>query len=114
LSCLSIHNVASGCHFRLVGILVAYCQVSPAISAYRAPPNDLLDSGKVRELFKIDDASLLMVATDRISAYDEILSNGIPDKGAVLCQISGSPLQATGCRVSQSLTMSSPLVQDPQ
>jgi len=45
-------------------------------------------SGKVRELFKIDDSSLLMVATDRISAYDEILSNGIPDKGAVLCQIS--------------------------
>lgn len=45
-------------------------------------------SGKVRELFRIDDASLLMVATDRISAYDEILSNGIPDKGAVLCQLS--------------------------
>lgn len=47
-----------------------------------------LYSGKVRELYKINDASLLMVVTDRISAYDEILSNGVPDKGHILCQMS--------------------------
>ena len=48
-----------------------------------------MNSGKVRELFTIDDKSLLMAVTDRVSAYDEILSNGIPYKGFVLCQISG-------------------------
>ncbi|KAM3521998.1 hypothetical protein MY4038_008799 [Beauveria bassiana] len=48
----------------------------------------LVASGKVRELYKIDDSSLLMAVTDRISAYDEILSNGVPDKGHILCQIS--------------------------
>ncbi|EGX88002.1 phosphoribosylaminoimidazole-succinocarboxamide synthase [Cordyceps militaris CM01] len=36
----------------------------------------LVASGKVRELYSVDDASLLMAVTDRISAYDEILSNG--------------------------------------
>lgn len=47
-----------------------------------------LHSGKVRELYTINDSSLLMAVTDRISAYDEILSNGVPDKGHILCQMS--------------------------
>lgn len=46
-------------------------------------------SGKVRELYKVDDKTLLMAVTDRISAYDAVLANGVPDKGAILCQISG-------------------------
>ncbi|MDP7290175.1 MAG: phosphoribosylaminoimidazolesuccinocarboxamide synthase [Phycisphaerae bacterium] len=44
-------------------------------------------SGKVRDLYELSD-SLLMVATDRISAYDVVMPNGIPDKGRVLTQIS--------------------------
>ncbi|MEO7454499.1 MAG: phosphoribosylaminoimidazolesuccinocarboxamide synthase [Fimbriimonadales bacterium] len=44
-------------------------------------------SGKVREVFDLDDA-LLMVATDRVSAFDVVLPNGIPDKGKVLNQLS--------------------------
>jgi phosphoribosylaminoimidazole-succinocarboxamide synthase len=44
-------------------------------------------SGKVREIFDLGD-SLLMVATDRISAFDVIMPNGIPRKGEVLTQIS--------------------------
>jgi len=44
-------------------------------------------SGKVRDLYELPDA-LLMVATDRISAYDVVMPNGIPDKGRVLTQIS--------------------------
>jgi phosphoribosylaminoimidazole-succinocarboxamide synthase len=44
-------------------------------------------SGKVRELFDLGDA-FLMVATDRISAFDCIMPNGIPRKGEVLTQIS--------------------------
>src|SRR5688572_31080565 len=44
-------------------------------------------SGKVREIFDLGDR-LLMVATDRISAFDVIMPNGIPRKGEVLTQIS--------------------------
>jgi phosphoribosylaminoimidazole-succinocarboxamide synthase len=46
-----------------------------------------LRSGKVREVFDLDD-TLLFVATDRLSAFDVILPDPIPDKGAVLNQIS--------------------------
>ncbi len=45
-------------------------------------------SGKVREIYRIDDDRLLFVATDRISAYDVILADPIPDKGRVLTGLS--------------------------
>lgn len=41
-------------------------------------------SGKVREIYEIDSKTLLFVATDRISAYDVIMKNGVPQKGALL------------------------------
>ena len=44
-------------------------------------------SGKVRDIYELPD-QLLIVATDRISAYDVVMPNGIPDKGRVLTQIS--------------------------
>ena len=44
-------------------------------------------SGKVRDIYELPDG-LLLVATDRISAYDVVMPNGIPDKGRVLTQIS--------------------------
>ena len=47
-----------------------------------------LHSGKVRDLFELPDGLLLMVASDRISAYDFVLPTPIPDKGAVLTQLS--------------------------
>ncbi|HSJ84344.1 MAG TPA: phosphoribosylaminoimidazolesuccinocarboxamide synthase [Acidimicrobiia bacterium] len=47
-----------------------------------------LASGKVREIYEIDDQRLLFVATDRISAYDVILNQAIPDKGRVLTALS--------------------------
>ena len=47
-----------------------------------------LHSGKVRELFALDGDLLLMVATDRISAFDYVLPSEIPDKGAVLTALS--------------------------
>ena len=50
-------------------------------------PN-LLYRGKVRDTYPIDDDTLLMVATDRISAFDVVLPTGIPNKGAALNQIS--------------------------
>ena len=47
-----------------------------------------LYSGKVRELYAIDDQHMLMVATDRISTFDVILNQTIPQKGIYLTQIS--------------------------
>lgn len=45
-------------------------------------------SGKVREIYRVDDHHLLLVATDRISAYDFILDSAIPDKGRILTAMS--------------------------
>ncbi|EPZ99134.1 phosphoribosylaminoimidazolesuccinocarboxamide synthase [Glaesserella parasuis MN-H] len=45
-------------------------------------------SGKVRDLYEIDDKRMLMVATDRLSAFDVILDDPIPRKGEILTQIS--------------------------
>ena len=47
-----------------------------------------LYSGKVRELYETDDGVLLLVATDRISAFDHVLETEIPDKGKILTQLS--------------------------
>ena len=47
----------------------------------------LIGRGKVRDLYAVGDA-LLMVATDRISAFDHVLGSGIPGKGKILTQIS--------------------------
>lgn len=51
--------------------------------------------GKVRDVYDIDDKYLVMVATDRISAFDVILPEGIPYKGQVLNQIASYFLDAT-------------------
>jgi phosphoribosylaminoimidazole-succinocarboxamide synthase len=55
----------------------------PALSDYQH-----LASGKVRELYRIDDTHLLFVATDRISAFDYVLDSMIPDKGRILTAMS--------------------------
>jgi phosphoribosylaminoimidazole-succinocarboxamide synthase len=56
----------------------------------RPPLSDYLHlaSGKVRELYRIDDDHLLFVASDRISAFDYILQTEIPDKGRILTAMS--------------------------
>lgn len=51
--------------------------------------------GKVRDVYNIDDELMIMVATDRISAFDVILPKGIPFKGQVLNQIAAKFLDAT-------------------
>jgi phosphoribosylaminoimidazole-succinocarboxamide synthase len=55
----------------------------PGLSDYQH-----LASGKVREIYRIDDKHLLFAATDRISAYDYILDSEIPDKGRILTAMS--------------------------
>ena len=58
-----------------------------ALMETRFPDWRLLSRGKVRDNYEVGDA-LLIVSTDRISAFDHVLPNGIPDKGKVLNQIS--------------------------
>ena len=48
----------------------------------------LIHAGKVRRLYAMPDGDILMVATDNISAFDQVLSTPIPDKGAILNQLS--------------------------
>src|SRR6202142_4731967 len=55
----------------------------PALTDYQH-----LASGKVRELYRVDDEHLLLVASDRISAYDYVLDSVIPDKGRILTAMS--------------------------
>jgi phosphoribosylaminoimidazole-succinocarboxamide synthase len=62
--------------------------LDPVLLRTEYPDLQLHASGKVRDVYKIDDNRLLFVATDRISAFDYILATGIPHKGKVLTQIS--------------------------
>ncbi len=52
------------------------------------PDLELYASGKVRDLYRVDNEHLMFIATDRISAFDYVLASGIPNKGRVLTQLS--------------------------
>jgi len=54
-----------------------------------------LYTGKVRDVYNINDDYLIMVVSDRISAFDVVLPRGIPYKGQVLTQIASKFLDAT-------------------
>ncbi len=58
------------------------------VMATSALPLRLLARGKVRDIYEVDDRRLLLVATDRVSAFDVVLPDPIPYKGAVLTQLS--------------------------
>jgi len=51
-------------------------------------PLPLVRRGKVREVYSVDDATLLLVASDRVSAFDVVMREPVPQKGAVLTQMS--------------------------
>jgi len=51
-------------------------------------PLPLLRRGKVREVYEVDEGTLLLVASDRVSAFDVVMNEAVPHKGAVLTQIS--------------------------
>jgi phosphoribosylaminoimidazole-succinocarboxamide synthase len=57
------------------------------VTSINGLPFPLLASGKVREIYDLGDA-LLLIATDRLSAFDVILPDGIPGKGIILTQLS--------------------------
>ncbi len=62
---------------------------------FNLPGQKGLYVGKVRDVYNIDDKFLVMVVTDRISAFDVVLPKGIPYKGQVLNQIAAKFLDAT-------------------
>lgn len=59
-----------------------------AVNKSLIPELQLLTRGKVRDVYAIDDDYLLIVATDRLSAYDVVLPDAVPGKGAILTAIS--------------------------
>jgi phosphoribosylaminoimidazole-succinocarboxamide synthase len=63
----------------------------PSLESY-----EHLAAGKVRDLYSIDEQTMLMVASDRISAFDHILSTPIPDKGRILTAMSVYYFDALG------------------
>ena len=67
-----------------------------------------LRSGKVRDLYRLDDARLLLVATDRLSAFDVVLPTPIPDKGRVLTGLSRFWFAATAGIVANHLLATEP------
>jgi len=64
-------------------------------SDYKFPGQKSIYKGKVRDVYNIEDKYLLMIVSDRISAFDVVLPRGIPYKGQVLNQIAARFLDAT-------------------
>ena len=62
-------------------------------------PLPLLRRGKVREVYVVDDHRLLLVASDRVSAFDVVMNERVPYKGAVLTQLTAWWLRALGALV---------------
>ncbi len=60
----------------------------PALVNSDCPTLKLLARGKVRDVYEVDAQHLLFVASDRISAFDVVMANGIPGKGRILTQLS--------------------------
>lgn len=62
--------------------------MTPMVLAESRLPLKRINQGKVREIYAVDDDTLLLVASDRISAFDVVMAEPIPQKGAVLTQMS--------------------------
>lgn len=78
------------------------------------PSLKLINQGKVRDIYDVDANTMLLVATDRLSAFDVVLPTPIKDKGAILTQIANFWFEKLGHIVPNHLTGIDPqsLVQD--
>jgi phosphoribosylaminoimidazole-succinocarboxamide synthase len=78
------------CHPTLLLFLSVFTPPSAIIAAMKPLINSLplVNRGKVREIYAVDDTHLLIVTSDRISAFDVILPTPIPEKGEILTRIS--------------------------
>ena len=73
-------------------------------SNFNFPNQKSVYKGKVREVYNINDKELVMIATDRLSAFDVVMPKGIPYKGQILNQIATSMMKATEDLVPNWLT----------
>ncbi|WP_047545811.1 phosphoribosylaminoimidazolesuccinocarboxamide synthase [Psychroserpens sp. Hel_I_66] len=73
-------------------------------SNFNFPGQKSVYKGKVREVYNIKDEELVMIATDRLSAFDVVMPKGIPYKGQILNQIATSMMKATEDLVPNWLT----------
>jgi len=85
------------------------CLAEPAMSddaifETRIDNLELLARGKVRDIYAIDDAHLLIVATDRLSAFDVVFDQPIPGKGELLTEVSNFWFSRTAGLVTNHLT----------
>jgi phosphoribosylaminoimidazole-succinocarboxamide synthase len=78
--------------------------VSTTLHRSDLPGLPLLHQGKVRDVFDLGDGRLLMVATDRLSAFDVVLPDPIPGKGEMLCQVSNFWFGKTAHLIPNHLT----------
>ena len=62
---------------------------------YHFPGQNSVYRGKVREVYGLDNGLLIMVATDRLSAFDVVMPKGIPHKGQILNQIATKMMRET-------------------
>src|SRR5437016_13121128 len=69
-------------------------------------PLALFRRGKVRDVYSVDDERVLLVATDRVSAFDVVMGETIPSKGAVLTQITAWWLRQLGGHVRHHMLSS--------
>jgi phosphoribosylaminoimidazole-succinocarboxamide synthase len=84
-----------------------FCGARPlptTLSESRLPGLDLIHRGKVRDVYALSARELLIVASDRLSAFDVVLPDPIPGKGEMLCQISNFWFARTAHLVPNHLT----------
>src|SRR5712691_7872040 len=77
-----------------------------AVSTLSSLPLRHLRRGKVREVYEVDEDRLLIVATDRVSAFDVVMNEAVPHKGAVLTQMTAWWLRRLGGDVKHHLIAS--------
>ena len=73
-------------------------------SNFKFPGQNKVYKGKVRDVYTINDDQLVIIATDRLSAFDVVMPKGIPYKGQILNQIATSMMKATQDLVPNWLT----------
>ncbi|MEO6172853.1 MAG: phosphoribosylaminoimidazolesuccinocarboxamide synthase, partial [Arenimonas sp.] len=78
--------------------------VTTTLHTSNLPGLPLLHRGKVRDVYGLDNRRLLMVASDRLSAFDVVLPDPIPGKGEMLCQISNFWFDKTAHLIPNHLT----------
>jgi phosphoribosylaminoimidazole-succinocarboxamide synthase len=78
--------------------------VTTSLHTSDLPGLELLHRGKVRDVYALPGERLLMVATDRLSAFDVVLPDPIPGKGEMLCQMSNFWFERTTALIPNHLT----------